>query len=499
MSGAVLSVDADRFAIGRRFRRALLPVLRGRRPLPAACGSSSRGDARGGRRRGDRRARGGRECRSDELRARSSGSDSSRPSGTPKPSPERHGRSCDGRSALRRRLAPMSACAIVSLGRNRAMGEVRRVASWRPALHGRGRRGRRASARARPPAAPRRRRARAHRRARRRSGSRGRAWPRAIALDDGSSPDVVVVVSTRAFDPRALAGRGPWCSTRSTAWPGATRTAPTCVRGTPAARRVPLAAPPHTHASSAAANHARRPPRRGGMDRCGGARRRVGPEHWSTHSLAPVHRRGARHATCCSSGRSRYPPNVDALERMADLWPSLAGAPPGHDRARRRLAPTPRVESCAADTAGSSSADFASLPWWPPAPGSRSHRSHGSPASRTRCSTRRRSGSPRSSRPQRSRGSRPAFPLDGSPRRRRIRRRDRPSARRAPTTRGQRPPPCVTTSPPATGLPSGRRGPHRGARPRSVKFPRVRQGRVRRRADVIRVASGMSSGRGEDE
>ena len=253
-------------------------------------------------------------------------------------------------------VAAVSKVALVSLGRDRAMGEVRRVASWRqlftaagadvveltvapdrrPHVDG-------AVAVARGDAPP-----------ERLAWSGGRLRDALDALD----PDVVVVVSTRAFDRRALEGRTVVLDqVDSLARSYHDRAA--LAEGFP--RRVGY--------RSLAVLHARVERR----VRATGVRRiaagwsdalTLGAE-WVPNlvdpSLVPV--AGATPDTdLVFFGTLRYPPNVDALERLARLWPALQGARARTTALVAGSAPTPRVVDLCRRHGWQLVADFSSLP-----------------------------------------------------------------------------------------------------------------------------------------
>jgi hypothetical protein len=237
------------------------------------------------------------------------------------------------------------------------MGEVRRVSSWRQLFTAAG------ADVAEVPLAPDR---RPHL-----DGAvavaRGDAAPERLAwsgrrLGDALGaidPDVVVVVSTRAFDPRMVAGRATVVLDQVDSLARSYHDRAALVDGLP--RRVGY--------RSLAALHARVERR----IRSTGVRRvaagwsdalTLGAE-WVPNlvdtSLAAVP--GADPDTdVLFFGTLRYPPNVDALERLGRLWPSVEGARPGTTALIAGAAPTPRVVELCRGHGWELLADFSSLP-----------------------------------------------------------------------------------------------------------------------------------------
>lgn len=251
----------------------------------------------------------------------------------------------------------MSTVALVSLGRAQAMGEVRRVSSWRQLFTAAG------AEVVELALMPDRR----HRVDGLVAVARGDvpperlAWsgPRARDAIADVDPDVVVVVSTRAFDRRVVAGRATVVLDQVDSLARSYHDRAALVDGLP--RRMGY--------RSLAALHARverrirwAPVRRvaaGWSDALS-----LGAE-WVPNlvdpALAPV--AGAVPDTdVLFFGTLRYPPNVDALERMARLWPAMLRARPGTTAVVAGSAPTPRVVELCRVQGWELVADFAALP-----------------------------------------------------------------------------------------------------------------------------------------
>jgi hypothetical protein len=251
----------------------------------------------------------------------------------------------------------MSRVALVSLGRDQAMGEVRRVASWRQLFTAAG------AEVVELPLAPDR---RPHV-----DGvvavARGDAPPERLAWSGSRvreavadvDPDVVVVVSTRAFDPRVVGARATVVLDQVDSLARSYHDRAAIVDGLP--RRVGY--------RTLAALHARVERR----IRSAGVRRvaagwsdalTLGAE-WVPNlvdpTLAPLP--GAAPDTdVLFFGTLRYPPNVDALERMGRLWPALQAARPGTTALVAGSAPTARVVELCRGHGWELVAGFSSLP-----------------------------------------------------------------------------------------------------------------------------------------
>ncbi|MEY2592017.1 MAG: polysaccharide biosynthesis protein PslH [Acidimicrobiaceae bacterium] len=250
----------------------------------------------------------------------------------------------------------MKRVAIVSLGRGIAMGEVRRVASWRQIFVSAG------AEVVEVPVAP----------TRRPhvdgivSVVSGRAVPERLAwsgarLRDAlraERPDAVVVVSTRAFD--AAASIGSWTivldlvDTLSRSY----RDRAAVVDGIP--RRTMYRALASAH-------------RRVEHRLTGSGIRRVAAGWTDAHALdaewvpnttdptlVPVDGRSPDHDVLFF-GTLRYPPNLDALERLDRIWPLVLSARPGTTALVAGAAPPPRVAELCARNRWELVADFASL------------------------------------------------------------------------------------------------------------------------------------------
>jgi len=247
--------------------------------------------------------------------------------------------------------------ALVSLGRDGAKGELRRVASWKLLFEAAGARVEpvtvRPTTRPHPGGL--------------RSVLGGRAAPERLAWSarglmqalDAVAPQLVVVVSARAFDPCLSAG--PWAvildfvDSLSRSY----RDRATLVEGglrRPAFRGLSLA---HERLEQRLGRSGVRTVAAGWADA-----RRLNAE-WvpilTDPDLRPLS--GVRpDVDVLFFGTLRYPPNVDALERLARLWPTVLGLRPGTTALVAGSAPTPRVRELCAAQGWEVVADFASLP-----------------------------------------------------------------------------------------------------------------------------------------
>ena len=137
------------------------------------------------------------------------------------------------------------------------------------------------------------------------------------------------------------------------------------------------------------------------MDRRTRTRRGVGADR--RRPLAPPSRSREPDHDVLFFGTLRYPPNIDALERLGHLWDPLTAMRPGTTALVAGSAPTARVEDLCRVHGWTLLPNFASLP------AVRRHASHALPslrslapqACRSRCWTRRASDFPRWSRPRR--------------------------------------------------------------------------------------------------
>jgi hypothetical protein len=250
----------------------------------------------------------------------------------------------------------MTTVALVSLGRSQAMGEVRRVASWRQVFAAAG--ADVVELRVTPDRRP------------HLDGTiavaTGRAVPERLAWSGSrlrtmladAAPDVVIAVSTRAFDARAL--DGPWRvvldQVDSLARSYHDRAALVDGQG----RKIGY----HT----LAAMHARVERRLRATEL-----RRVAAGWTDAVALGaewvPIMLDDSLIAApgavpdhdVLFFGTLRYPPNVDALERMAGFWPQLLAARPGTTGLVAGSAPTERVQQLCARHGWDLVADFASL------------------------------------------------------------------------------------------------------------------------------------------
>lgn len=248
--------------------------------------------------------------------------------------------------------------AIVSLGRDGAKGEVRRVASWRILFERAGADVRhiRLDARVRPHldgllpaltgnAAPER-----------------LAWSGAdlqAALDD-FEPSLVVVVSDRAFDP-SIAGQSrsvilDFVDSLSRSY----RDRADLVTGAGPRFGYRALAAAHERLERRLTQSATvRPVAAGWSDA-----RRLGAE-WVPIVIDPplTPPTGTDpDRDVLFFGTLRYPPNVDALERLARIWPKLLRARPGTTAVIAGSAPLPRVTELCARNDWELVADFDSLP-----------------------------------------------------------------------------------------------------------------------------------------
>lgn len=246
--------------------------------------------------------------------------------------------------------------AVVSLGRPRARGEVRRVASWHsiferagaettdvPVILGRWPHLAGLGAVALGHAAP-----------------ETLAWSRRALLDrlEALAPDAVIVVSARAFDARVA--RGAWTTVldfvdslaRSYADRGAV------LRG---ARRALFGALAHSHARVEAhlARSNVHTVAAGWEDA-----ERLGTQ-WVPividPTLAALPAARPDHDVLFF-GTLRYPPNVDALERLAALWPRVLRARPGTSALVAGADPPSRIVQLCRLQGWELVADFPSLP-----------------------------------------------------------------------------------------------------------------------------------------
>ena len=242
----------------------------------------------------------------------------------------------------------MSRVAIVSLGRSRALGEVRRVASWRAIFAAAGAEPVELSVAAdrRPhldgvvPALT------GHAAPERLAWSGRRLHDELHAVD----PAVVVVVTTRAYDAHAL--DGPWVlvldhvdslarsyADRATIVPGVPRR--TMYRALGALHR-------RTERTLARADLRRVAAGWADAEMLGA---QWVPNVVDDSLVAPTD--SAPDTDVLFFGTLRYPPNIDALERLARLWPRVQHAATGHHGVgRRRCAHRARRQTSAVRTAG---------------------------------------------------------------------------------------------------------------------------------------------------
>jgi hypothetical protein len=246
---------------------------------------------------------------------------------------------------------------VVSLGREQAMGEVRRVASWRQVF---GATGAEVLDRTVAPG-----------RMPRLDGVlpvvTGRAAPERLAwsgdrlyrslCDD--APDVVVVVSTRAFDLRIL--DGPWTvvldQVDSLARSYHDRVA--VVDGLPRRTMYQTLSVLHARVERKIRDAPVRRVAAGWADAL-----TLGAE-WVPNTLddtlAPLDGVEPDHELLFF-GTLRYPPNVDALERLARMWPRLQASRPGTTAIVAGAAPVPRVRDLCLRHGWELVPDFTSLP-----------------------------------------------------------------------------------------------------------------------------------------
>jgi glycosyltransferase involved in cell wall biosynthesis len=251
----------------------------------------------------------------------------------------------------------MSTVAIVSLGRGHAMGEVRRVSSWRQIFAAAGAdiveiplvTSRRLHADGVVPVVT------------------GRSTPERLAwsgrrLRDvlhAARPDLVLVVSTRAFDQRAATG--PWTLVLDLvdSLSRSYRDRSAVVDGL--ARRAMYRSLAIAHAG------VERRLRDTSFGRVAAGwvdAQRLGAE-WVPNtidtSLEPFH--GIMpDRDVLFFGTLRYPPNIDALERMARFWPLLSARRPGTTALIAGASPTSRVRELCRDQRWELVADFDLLP-----------------------------------------------------------------------------------------------------------------------------------------
>lgn len=251
----------------------------------------------------------------------------------------------------------MKRVTIVSLGRDGAMGEVRRVASWRLLFEAAG----------------------AHVDELRLSPGRlphldgvapvvtGRAAPERLAWSGTHvrsrltelDPDLAVVVSARAFDPHATAGRWTvvldFVDSLSRSYRDRSEVATTRFEryGYRALSRA------HERVERRFANTPMRRVAAGATDA-----QDLGAE-WipivSDPSLRPLPADRTTDYDVLFFGTLRYPPNIDALERLARIWPMVQRARPATTALIAGSAPPPRVRELCAAQRWELKANFVSL------------------------------------------------------------------------------------------------------------------------------------------
>jgi hypothetical protein len=246
--------------------------------------------------------------------------------------------------------------AIVSLGRGVAMGEVRRVASWRQIFTAAG------ADVVELPVSPTR---RPHL-----DGLvpvvLGRAVPERLAwsgahLGDAlraERPDAVVVVSTRAFDPSVTSG--PWrlvldlVDSLSRSY----QDRAAVVDGLPRRAMYRMLAAAHRRVEERLTGSGIRRVAAGWSDA------HTLDAEWVPNvidpALAPIADGVADHDVLFF-GTLRYPPNIDALEQLAGLWPAVIRARTGTSALVAGAAPTARVHELCARHGWTLVADFPSL------------------------------------------------------------------------------------------------------------------------------------------
>ena len=262
---------------------------------------------------------------------------------------------CSGSGAIPRPV--VKRVTVVSLGRDGAMGEVRRVASWRLLFEAAG----------------------AHVDELRLSPGRlphldgvapvvtGRAAPERLAWSGAHlrtrltelDPDVAVVVSARAFDPRAMAGRWTvvvdFVDSLSRSYRDRSEIATTRFEryGFRALSRA------HERVERRLGDTPIRRVAAGAADA-----RDLGAE-WVPividPSLLPLPADRTTDHDVLFFGTLRYPPNIDALERLARIWPTVQRARPATTALIAGSAPPPRVRALCAAQRWELHADFASL------------------------------------------------------------------------------------------------------------------------------------------
>jgi hypothetical protein len=252
---------------------------------------------------------------------------------------------------------PAPRVAIVSLGRDAAKGELRRVASWEllfaragatvaaVELHP----GRRVDPRGlravlQGDAAP-----------ERLAWSGPRLREQLLAFD----PALVLVVSARAFDPRALAGSWTTVLDFVDGLSRSYRDRSQLVDGP--ARRLGYGtlAAAHERLERRLANGRLRAVAAGWADA-----RRLGVE-WVPIVADPELRPRTDiepDRDVLFFGTLRYPPNIDALEQLARAWPAIQRARPGTTALVAGSAPTTRVEELCHAHGWELVADYAALP-----------------------------------------------------------------------------------------------------------------------------------------
>lgn len=258
-----------------------------------------------------------------------------------------------GRGATR--VTPPSV-AIVSLGRSAAKGEVRRAASWCTIFERAG-----AQAAAVPLTL---------RRVPHLTGfgavARGHAAPETLAWSTGAlldrlealGPDLVVVVSTRAFDARVTEGRWTTVLDFVDSLAGSYADRAALHRGLHRAGFAALARC-HSRVERHLAGGGLRTVAAGWEDA-----RRLGAA-WVPIVVEPglvQPRTPGPDRDVLFFGTLRYPPNVDALERLAALWPRVLAARPGTSALVAGADPLPRVLELCRRQGWELVADFPSLP-----------------------------------------------------------------------------------------------------------------------------------------
>lgn len=247
--------------------------------------------------------------------------------------------------------------AIVSLGREAAKGEVRRVASWRLLFERAGTEVEaitvRPSTRPRFDALP--------------AVLTGRAAPERFAWSardlmqklEALAPTLVVVVSARAFDPCLSTGAWAVVLDFVDSLSRSYRDRATLVEGMLRRRAYGGLAIAHGRLERRLGESGVRTVAAGWADA-----QRLGAE-WVPILVDPDLRPVdgvQRDVDVLFFGTLRYPPNVDALERLARLWPSVQRARPSTTALVAGSAPTPRVRELCVAHRWELVADFESLP-----------------------------------------------------------------------------------------------------------------------------------------